>query len=273
MPHFTAADGAQLFYRDEGGGLPVLCLSGLTRTQADFDYLAPHLPGVRLIRMDYRGRGASDWTGAETYTIAQEAADALALLDHLGVARAGLIGTSRGGMIGMYLAATARDRLVGLCLNDIGPVLEAAGLKWIDDYLGHKPAPRTIEALAAVYAANPAFPGVPMGRWLAEAALHSRPAARGLQITYDPTLRKAFLPVLKAEAFDLWPWFDACAGLPLALIRGANSDLLSRATADEMARRRPDMIRAEVPDRGHIPFLDEAPSLAAIRRWLEGLTC
>ena len=62
MPQFTAADGANLFFRDEGAGLPVLCLSGLTRTHADFDYLAPHLPDVRLIRMDYRGRGASDWT-------------------------------------------------------------------------------------------------------------------------------------------------------------------------------------------------------------------
>ena len=78
MPHFTAADGANLFFRDEGAGLPVLCLSGLTRTHADFDYLAPHLPDVRLIRMDYRGRGKSDWTGTTTYTVEQEAKDALA---------------------------------------------------------------------------------------------------------------------------------------------------------------------------------------------------
>ena len=273
MPHFTAADGANLFFRDDGAGLPVLCLSGLTRTHADFDYLAPHLPDVRLIRMDYRGRGASDWTGPQTYTIVQEGADALALLDHLGLARAAVIGTSRGGMIGMYLAATAHDRLMGLCLNDVGPVLEPAGLKRIGDYLGRHPAPRTIEALAAVYAANPEFPGVPQDRWLQEAALHSRPGGRGLQITYDPTLRDAFMPALKAPDFDLWPWFEDCAGLPLALIRGENSDLLSRATADEMARRRPDMIRAEVPDRGHIPFLDEGESLAAIRHWLKMVSC
>ena len=62
---FRAADGAMLAYSDEGTGLPLLCLAGLTRTMADFDYLAPHLPPLRLIRMDYRGRGGSDWTGPE----------------------------------------------------------------------------------------------------------------------------------------------------------------------------------------------------------------
>ena len=82
MPHFTAPDGASLFYTDAGHGIPLLCLAGLTRNSSDFDYLAPHLPPLRLIRMDYRGRGKSDWTGAQTYTVPQEATDALALLDH-----------------------------------------------------------------------------------------------------------------------------------------------------------------------------------------------
>ena len=74
---FPARDGALLAYRDEGAGLPLLCLPGLTRTMADFDYMIPHLPaGIRLIRMDYRGRGDSQWTGAATYTVPQEAQDA-----------------------------------------------------------------------------------------------------------------------------------------------------------------------------------------------------
>ncbi len=105
---FTAGDGARLAYSDEGTGLPVLCLSGLTRTMADFDYALPALAGCRVIRMDYRGRGASEWTGAATYTVPMEAQDALALLAHLGVARAAILGTSRGGLIGMFLAAVAR---------------------------------------------------------------------------------------------------------------------------------------------------------------------
>lgn len=127
MEVFSAADGARIAYRDEGAGMPVLCLAGLTRDGRDFDDLAPHLPPCRLVRMDYRGRGASAHTGAATYTVAQEAADALSLLDHLGIARAAVIGTSRGGIIGMFLAATARARLAGLCLVDVGPVLEAEG--------------------------------------------------------------------------------------------------------------------------------------------------
>ena len=123
VQHFTAADGARIAYRDEGQGLPVLCLAGLTRSMDDFDYLAPTLAGCRMIRMDYRGRGQSDWTGAATYTVPQEGADALALLDHLGIAKAAIVGTSRGGLIAMYLAAVARDRLLGVCLNDVGPEL------------------------------------------------------------------------------------------------------------------------------------------------------
>jgi pimeloyl-ACP methyl ester carboxylesterase len=269
---FFAPDGARLAYRDEGQGLPLLCLPGLTRTMADFDYLAPHLPPLRLIRMDYRGRGASDWTGPATYTVPTEAQDALALLDHLGVARAAILGTSRGGLIGMYLAAVAKDRLAGLCLNDIGPLIERRGLERIFDYVGRNPSSRDHAALAAALPRNmPGFANVPSERWLAEARLHYAATGTGLRITYDPALREAFLAAFQGPPIDAWPLFDACAGLPLALIRGANSDLLSPATAEEMSRRRPDMIRAEVPDRAHIPFLDEPESLAAIRAFLSAV--
>lgn len=267
--HFSAADGARIAYADEGEGLPVLCLAGLTRTMGDFDYLRPHLPPCRLIRMDYRGRGASDRTGAATYTVPQEAADALALLDHLGVKRAAIIGTSRGGLIGMYLAAVARPRLIGLCLNDVGPVIDRAGLERIMDYVGRNPRARTHDELAAALPRNmPGFDNVPPERWLAEARLHYTATPEGLRITYDPVLRDAFLQAFEGPPADLWPLFDTCAGMPLALIRGANSDLLSAETTAEMLRRRPDMILATVPDRAHIPFLDEPPAVAAIRAFL-----
>ncbi|MBC7156069.1 MAG: alpha/beta hydrolase, partial [Rhodobacteraceae bacterium] len=111
--------------------------------------------------------------------------------------------------------------------------------------------------------------GVPEARWLDEARHQYEETPDGLRIRYDPELREAFLAAFDGPQADLWPMFDACAGLPLALIRGANSDLLSAGTAAEMRRRRPDMIFAEVPGRAHIPFLDEAESLAAIRAWLE----
>ena len=112
MPEFTAPDGARLYYTDQGSRPPVLALSGLSRNGTDFDYAAPHLADTRLIRLDYRGRGQSEWTGAKTYTIPTEAGDALALLDHLGLERAAILGTSRGGLIAMTLAAMAKARLI-----------------------------------------------------------------------------------------------------------------------------------------------------------------
>jgi pimeloyl-ACP methyl ester carboxylesterase len=270
VAYFAAPDGARLAYRDDGAGLPVLALAGLTRTMADFDDLAPHLPPCRLIRMDYRGRGASARTGAASYTVPIEAGDALALLDHLGVARAAVIGTSRGGLIGLLIAAMARPRLLGLCLNDIGPVIDRPGLQRIMGYVGMAPAARTHAALAqALPGLMPGFRNLPADRWLAEARRHFVETPGGLAITYDPALRDAFLTAFGGPQGDAWPLFDACAGLPLALIRGAGSDLLSAATAAEMRRRRPDMIFAEVPDRGHAPFLDEPQAVAAIRAFLD----
>jgi pimeloyl-ACP methyl ester carboxylesterase len=268
---FTAEDGARLVFRDEGAGLPLLCLSGLTRTMADFDYLRPHLPPLRLIRMDYRGRGASAWTGAATYTVPQEARDALALLDHLGVKKAAILGTSRGGLIGMMLGAVARDRVLGLCLNDVGPEIARDGLTRIFDYVGRNPAGRTYQGFADRLAQSPGFDGVPSDRWLAEAQKHAIETPDGLRLRYDPALREAFLAAFDGPPVDLWPMFDALAGLPLALIRGANSDLLTAETAAKMRARRPDMLFTEVPGRAHIPFLDEPEALSLIHAFLRGL--
>jgi pimeloyl-ACP methyl ester carboxylesterase len=236
----------------------------------DFGYMLPHLSGVRVIRMDYRGRGASDWTGAASYTVPQEAKDALELLDHLDVKRAAVLGTSRGGLIGLVLAAMAKDRLLGLCLNDVGPEIHRAGLERIFDYVGRNPAAKTHAALAErLPKSMPGFANVSQRRWLDEARLHYTESTDGLRITYDPALREAFLAAFQGPPVDLWPLFDALAGLPVALIRGANSDLLSAECAAEMRRRRPDMIFAEVPDRAHIPFLDEAESLSVLTQFIK----
>jgi pimeloyl-ACP methyl ester carboxylesterase len=271
ISRFRAEDGAQLAYRDDGEGVALLCLPGLTRSMADFDYLVPHLPPLRLIRMDYRGRGQSDWTGAATYTVEQEGRDALALLDHLGVAKAAILGTSRGGLIGMVLGAVARDRVMGLILNDVGPEIARDGLTRIFDYVGRNPAGKTHAGYADRLSRTPGFAGVPMSRWLEEARRLSVETDEGLRIPYDPALRDAFLKAFDGPPVDLWPLFDALAGLPLALIRGANSDLLAPETVAKMRARRPDMAFAEVPDRAHIPFLDEPAAVALIRGFLERL--
>lgn len=269
MPEFKAPDGTRLHFTDEGAGTPVLALSGLTRNGTDFDYVAPHLAGIRLIRLDYRGRGKSDWADPATYTIPVEAGDALVLLDHLGLQRAAILGTSRGGLIAMLLAATARDRLTGVCLVDIGPDLAQGGLDVIRDYIGRNPAEKShAEAVAMRARLLKGFANVPDSRWESEVRKHYVETPEGLAINYDPKLRDAVLAAGEQPMPDLWPLFDALAGLPLAAIRGANSDLLSPETFDEMRRRRPDMIAATVPDRGHVPFLDEPGALAALHEWI-----
>ena len=215
---FTTPDGLRLAYRDEGAGMPLLCLAGLTRTMADFDDLVPHLPeGIRVIRMDARGRGQSQWADSASYTVPQEAADAVALLNHLGVERAAILGTSRGGLIGMLLCATAKARLSGLCLNDVGPVIERAGLVRIFDYLGRNPAAKTHQALAeALPRMMPGFANVPPNRWAAEARKHYVQTERGLKITYDPALREAFIKAFDGPPVDLWLLWEATSGLPVA---------------------------------------------------------
>lgn len=273
MPTFTTSDGLNLHYTDEGEGLPVLALAGLTRNGSDFDYVAPHLKGIRLIRLDYRGRGQSDWAEDwATYSIPIEGRDAVELLNHLGIDKAAILGTSRGGIIAMVLAATVKDRLLGVALNDIGPALETAGLDVIKDYIGKNPSWKThAEAAAKRPALMTGFANVPSERWQAEVEKLYNETPDGLQITYDPKLRDAVLVAAEQLAPDLWPLFDAMQGLPLACIRGANSDLLSQATVDEMQSRHPDMITATVPDRAHIPFLDEPEALNALNKWLEAM--
>ena len=268
---FTASDGTTLAFSDQGTGIPLLCLAGLTRTMADFDYVAPHLTGLRMIRMDYRGRGASQWSGAASYTLVQEARDALELLDHLGLAKVAVLGTSRGGLIGMVLAATAKDRLLGLCLNDVGPQIAPAGLQRIAAYVGRNPEAANFADLAQkMPGLMPGFANVPAERWMAEVTRHFVETETGLKITYDPTLRQQ-VSNQSSPPPDAWPLFDALAGLPLALVRGANSDLLAPATADKMQRLRPDMIFASVSDRAHVPFLDEPESLTALHGFVAAL--
>lgn len=272
MPTFDAPDGTRIHYTDEGQGTPVIALAGLTRNGSDFDYAAPSLTDNRLIRMDYRGRGKSGWSGPDTYTIPTEAGDVIALLDHLGLAKAAILGTSRGGLIAMLLAAIAKPRLTGVCLVDIGPELATAGLETIKDYIGKNPNETTLKDAATMRAQLVSgFENVPETRWHEEVERHYIQTEDGLKINYDPALREAVIAAGTQPVPDLWPLFDALQGLPLALIRGANSDLLSIETMQEMQRRRPDMTSANVPDRGHVPFLDEPASRKVLKAWLTSL--
>jgi hypothetical protein len=172
----------------------------------------------------------------------------------------------------MFLAAVAKERLLGLCLNDVGPEIHRPGLERIKDYVGRNPAARTLREMAAkMPKAMTGFANVPDSRWTEEVTHFYDETPKGLRINYDPDLREAFHAAFSGPPVDLWPLYDACAGLPLALIRGANSDLLSPETTARMRARRPDLIFADVPDRAHVPFLDEPQSVAVIRAWLKAM--
>jgi pimeloyl-ACP methyl ester carboxylesterase len=274
MNFVTAADGVKLAYDVTGAGAPLLCLPGLTRNMDDFEpVVEEYASRAQVIRMDFRGRGASDHADPATYQVPQEAADVLALLDHLKLPKVTILGTSRGGLVSMVLAASAKDRLSGVILNDVGPEIMTEGLAAIMTYIGRPPTQRTLaEAAAAMPAAYAeSFRNVPPETWAAFARRLFTEDATGLHLRYDPRLREAVAPAFAPDAVapDLWPLFDAFAGLPLGLIRGANSNLLSVETADEMRRRRPDMVYGEVPRRGHVPFLDEPEAQEVISAVLD----
>jgi pimeloyl-ACP methyl ester carboxylesterase len=267
---FTTTDGVRIAYDDRGAGLPVLCLPGLTRNMEDFEPLAAALDRpVRLIRFDPRGRGASSRPDDfMTYNLVREGQDVLELLDHLGVARAVFVGTSRGGLITMLLAPRHGVRIAGAVLNDIGPVLEPRGLSRIMDYVGRPPAARTLDEAAAATAQAMAaeFPGLTAADWRPHVARWYVPEGDCLALRYDPRLREALIAQGQGRlTLDLWPFFEALAGRPVAVIRGALSDLLSADTLAAMQARMPGLIAATVPGRGHVPFLDEPEALAAIR--------
>ncbi|WP_171131633.1 MULTISPECIES: alpha/beta fold hydrolase [unclassified Ruegeria] len=273
MPHFTTSDNMRIYFEDAGTGLPVLCLAGLTRTVRDFDFVAPHLAQYRMIAMDYRGRGQSDFdSDYSNYNILRESQDVVELLDHLGLEKVNILGTSRGGLIAMALAASHPARLSCVILNDVGPVIDPNGLALIMTYVGKRPAAKTYDeaatGLQSVMEAR--FPGVSLERWRTQAENQYLETPDGLQLRYDPKLRDALLDQSAAgPAPDLWPLFAALRDIPTGLIRGQNSDLLSPDTLVEMHQRHPGLRSVEIPDRGHVPFLDEPQAVDLIHTILE----
>ena len=275
MSNFTTTDGLSLFFEESGTptGIPLICLAGLTRDSRDFRYFAPHAQRYRLITLDARGRGQSDHDPQfENYNVPREAQDVLELMDHLALPQAALLGTSRGGMVAMMLAASAKPRLMAVILNDVGPVIPANGIERIMQYVGRRPAAKTqaqaAETLTALMA--PAFADVPAQRWREEVETFYDSTPQGLQLRYDPRIRDALLAQAEAGPVpDLWPLFLALDGLPCGVIRGANSDVLSHETYVEMQARLPALQAVELPGRGHVPFLDEPAALSLIQSVLE----
>lgn len=275
---FASPDGLRLYARDygpaDGGPLPVLCLSGLTRNSKDAHSLAARLsPTRRVLAPDYRGRGRSayapDWS---TYRPDVELADAMTLLDHLGVGKVVLIGTSRGGIVGMLMAAAHKQRLAGVLLNDIGPKLEPEGLLRIQGYVGRELENRTWPgAIEALKRSQKGFDGLGEAEWLEFARRVYRDEGGIPALDCDPALARTFPSresILERPLPQMWDVFGALSGPPVAVLRGEHSDLLSAATVQAMAAALPGLEAVTVKNRGHAPFLDEPESLLAVERLL-----
>lgn len=258
-----------------GEGPPLLLMHGLTRNAADFEPLAAVLDGrYRLIVPDQRGRGLSAWDpDPANYRPDVYAADMLALLDGLDVPAVGVIGTSMGGLIAMVMIAMRAAAVRCLVLNDVGPVVEQAGLTRIQGYVGPAAPMESWTVAAARCRANnaEAFPDFGDADWLAFARRTCIEQADGrVAFAYDPQIAQGVAGANPATVPpDLWPLWALAAKLPVLVVRGALSDLLARETVAEMARRHSGVFeQTEVPRVGHAPILDEPAASVPIRDFL-----
>jgi pimeloyl-ACP methyl ester carboxylesterase len=266
----SARDGlllhARCFGRRSAPALPVVCLPGLARTTSDFDTLALALSGDpsrprRVVALDYRGRGQSEYDkDASNYSFQVELADVLAAVTALDCMPAIFIGTSRGGILTMLLAAMRPTAIAGVVLNDIGPVIEPQGLVRIKGYVGKLPTPRTFEEGGEILRRlfDGQFPKLTAEDWLASAHRIFKQENGALVPTYDVKIAKTMEGVnFEKPLPPLWAQFDALANVPVMAIRGENSDILSAATVEAMRARRTSFATFEVADQGHAPLLAE----------------
>lgn len=276
--HFvSAADGTQLYVRDyaadRSGLVPIVCLPGLTRNAKDFETIAPALAQTRrVLAFDFRGRGRSGRADPATYRPDQEVADTLLALDTLSIERFAIIGTSRGGIAAMVMAARALPRMAGVLFNDIGPRIDKAGLLRIRTYLGTDPQFSSWhEAVAALKSSNPGFDTLSEADWLAFARRVYREVNGVPRADYDPGLAQNFPSVADIKAGkmpELWALLDMMADVPSLVLRGEHSDLLSDEVVAGMHQHHRRLQSVTVRARGHVPFLDEPESVSAIARWL-----
>jgi pimeloyl-ACP methyl ester carboxylesterase len=274
-----SADGLRLharLYGERGGAhLPVVCLPGLARSAIDFHALGTSLAGAgrAFLAVDYRGRGLSDRDpDPANYTVQVETADLLGLLAALEISEAAVVGTSRGGLIAMGLAALKPGLVRGLVLNDIGPVIELSGLMRIKSYVGRLPAPRDMQEGAAILRSvfEAQFPELGGEAWLAWAKATWDERDGILVLGYDPALARTLDALDPGTPIpDLWSLFDMLAEIPILAIRGAHSDLFSVETLAAMAERHPNLDSITVAGQGHAPLLQSPDLLRRIGDFVE----
>ena len=275
----SAPDGLKLHLRDYGSaqdaGTPVVCIPGLTRNSVDFEPLARALAGGsaggrkrRVLCVDYRGRGLSEHdSNWQNYDVKVENADILAQLTAEGVNEAIIVGTSRGGIHGMFFGATRPAMLRGVVLNDVGPALESKGMARIKAMVGKLPSPASLDdAIDLMKRMNSAlWTGLSEDEWRLFARTTFERPDGGFGMTYDPQLMKTLEQLDTDKPLPtLWPLFDALAKIPILVLRGENSDLLSADATKEMCARHANCAEHVVPGQAHAPLLADAPTIARI---------
>ncbi len=279
---YTSSDGLKLHARVYGDRIdssaPVVCLPGLTRNARDFHELAIYLSQNeqtprKVVVFNYRGRGRSaydrDWTN---YNVTIEAGDIVAGMVALGVEDGHFIGTSRGGLIIHALAAMRPSLLKSVILNDVGPVLEGEGLAHIRSYLTRAPKPANMTDAVAVQrtAHGAAFPALNEADWKRFTQAIYREQTGHPVRDFDPALLKIVKSLnLNRPLPEIWQQFEGLCGIPLLVIRGENSKLLSAATLAEMARRHPNCETVTVPGQGHAPLLETGTLPVTISAFFE----
>jgi pimeloyl-ACP methyl ester carboxylesterase len=248
-----------------------VCVHGLTGCSRDFDSLAPALAatGYRVVCPDVVGRGNSDYLAdPKGYELRQYAADMRTLVTDLDLQAVDWIGTSMGGLIGMALAARDGTPIRRLILNDIGPFIPTAALQRLGRYVGADPSfPDLAAAEAYLRETRAPFGNLTDNQWRSMAERSTRAdSSGGVRLHFDKGIAVRFNETSDQDA-DLWKLWDAI-DCPVLVLRGEDSDLLLRETANEMATRGPGAEVIEFPGCGHNPPLLERPEIDAIIDWL-----
>jgi pimeloyl-ACP methyl ester carboxylesterase len=271
---FIAINGLRLHYLDCGDSdnSPLICIHGLSGNAHNFDALMAHLvPAYHVISLDVRGRGDSQWGPAQEYNQANYSSDLAMLIDKLGFARVTLIGTSMGGAIAMLYAGGYPERIERIVLNDVGPEIDPAGIKRITAYVTTAPAEfRSLAEVAEYYRQNyPAMEQMPQPELLEFVKWTVKRADNGtFRWKMDPAIRNAPRSGSSARPLDLWVPFARITA-PVLVIRGADSDILARTTAERMCAVLPQLTTVvEVLGVGHAPSLLEPEALQAIKKFL-----
>lgn len=248
----------------------VVCAHGLTRTGRDFDVLARALaPSFRVVCPDFVGRGRSDWLADKSgYALPQYLADAVTLIARLDVSQVHWVGTSMGGLVGMLLAGLAHTPVRSLVLNDIGPEIEAAAIERLAGYVTEMPVFDSVAAAEAWMRTSCAMWGDLEDTHWRHLATHSlRRDEQAWTLHYDPAIGEGFARACDGQPIRMWEAYDAVR-CPTLVIRGADSDLLSRETLARTARCGPHARTAEVPGVGHAPMFMQDAQIALVRDFL-----